>query len=595
MSGDTKKNGELDASASQNLGEKMYLAGAHVCPGGGRGARSMIMIAYETPPHKLMKLHDLTYLVVDDLELMRTVTVNQLRTLGCEKIKTARNGASALDILRSTKIDVLLCDWNMPVMSGLDLLKIIRADAKLAHVPFLMITAEAERSRIEEVILAGVNGLLVKPYNAGNLKLRLEKVLAGPVRQVRRASDGAASGAASGTPSGTSPGSASGAPPHNRRATDIELAPSRILVVDDYPVSLKLLAQLFKDEYQVLTASDGPGALALCRTDDLPDLLLMDVMMPGMDGFEVVRRLQERPETAQLPVIFVTGNTDDATRIKGMALGAVDFVSKTTDPKALRARVRNFLKFIEMRRRLQADFDMLLEAAQVRDDVENTARHDIKGSLAGIVGMVNSLADDDSMAPKHAAQLRLVAQTAQQVMNMVNLSGELYKMETGHFKLKALPVNVGEILHRIVDLSRSTFCDQGLTLEVDTDTPMGTEPPQALGDPNLCYSMFQNLIKNACEAAPKGSRVVVALRDENPLRIEISNAGVVPFELRERFFDKFATSGKTGGSGIGTYSALMLARAQLGNISMATSDQDQLTVLTVTLPRHTFGATPPGT
>lgn len=536
------------------------------------------MIVYDTPLYKHMKLHELTYLVVDDLELMRTVTVNQLRALGCEKIKMARNGAAALDTLRNVKIDVLLCDWNMPVMSGLDLLKIIRADAKLAAMPFLMITAEAERSRIEEVIHAGVNGLLVKPYNAGNLKLRLEKMLAGPARLPRQAPDGA------------SPAAASGTQPDNRRATDTTLAPSRILVVDDYPVTLKLLAQLFKDEYQVLTASDGPGALALCRTDLLPDLLLMDVMMPGMDGFEVVRRLQERPETAQLPVIFVTGNTDDATRIKGMALGAVDFVAKTSDPKALRARVRNFLKFIDMRRKLQADFDMLLEAAQVREDVENTARHDIKGSLAGIVGMVNSLAEDDSMAPKHAAQLRLVAQTAQQVMNMVNLSGELYKMETGHFKLKAVPVNVGEILHRIVDLSRSIFCDQGLTLEVDTDTPVGTESPQALGDPNLCYSMFQNLIKNACEAASQGGRVVVALRDENPLRVVISNPGVVPLELRERFFDKFATSGKAGGSGIGTYSALMLARAQLGDIRMLTSDQDQLTALTVTLPRHTFGA-----
>lgn len=82
--------------------------------------------------------------------------------------------------------------------------------------------------------------------------------------------------------------------------------------------------------------------------------------------------------------------------------------------------------------------------------------------------------------------------------------------------------------------------------------------------------------------------MVVALRDENPLRVVISNPGVVPFELRERFFDKFATSGKTSGSGIGTYSALMLARAQLGDIRMATSDQDQLTALTVTLPRHTF-------
>ena len=537
------------------------------------------MFHYETPLYNRMKLHELTYLVVDDLELMRAVTVNQLRALGCEKIKVARNGASALETLRNNKIDVVLCDWNMPVMSGLELLKTIRADVDLVKMPFLMITAEAERSRIEEVIHAGVSGLLVKPYNAGNLRSRLEKVLSGEQHPVALKRVGA-----------TARGMSAAQPGMPGLATSAALSPTRILVVDDYPVSLKLLEQLFKDDYQVLTATDGPSALALCFADPMPDLLLMDVVMPGMDGFEVVRRLQERPETAQLPVIFVTGNTDEETKLKGMELGAVDFVSKTSDPKALRAKVRNFIKYIDMRRQLQADFDATLDAALVREDVENTTRHDIKGSLAGIVGMVQSLAEDGTMAPKHAAQLRLVAQTAQQVMDMVNLSGELYKMETGNFKLKAVPVNVGDILHRIVDLSRSTFFDKGLTIEVDTDTPVGTELPQAVGDANLSYSLFQNLIKNACEAASPGSRVEVALRDENPLRVVISNSGVVPMAMRDRFFDKFATSGKKGGSGIGTYSALMLAKAQNGNVNMVTSDERNSTALTVSLPRHTFHA-----
>ena len=157
-----------------------------------------------------------------------------------------------------------------------------------------------------------------------------------------------------------------------------------------------------------------------------------------------------------------------------------------------------------------------------------------------------------------------------------------------------MPVNVGDILHRIVEVSRGVFFDKGLTIEVDTDTPVGTELPQALGDANLCYSMFQNLIKNACEAAPPGARVVVALFDENPLRVLISNPGAVPPELRDCFFDKFASHGKDGGSGLGTYSALMLAKAQRGNVQMATSDERNSTDLTVTLPRHTFGAAQPG-
>jgi signal transduction histidine kinase len=87
--------------------------------------------------------------------------------------------------------------------------------------------------------------------------------------------------------------------------------------------------------------------------------------------------------------------------------------------------------------------------------------------------------------------------------------------------------------------------------------------------------------------------VVVALRDEDPLRVLVSNSGVVPKELRANFFDKFATSGKKGGSGIGTYSAQMLAKAQNGRIAMETSDERNRTELTVTLPRHVFDAAHP--
>jgi len=525
-------------------------------------------------------LHSLSYLVVDDLELMRAVTVNQLRGLGCERVKVARNGAEALELLRANKFDAVLSDWNMPVMSGLDLLKTLRSDAKLARIPFLMITAEAERQRIEEVISAGVSALLVKPYTSAGLQTRLERML-DPQRRALQPAPIAPPPAA--TLSTAADDDGASLPP--------QLSPSRILVVDDYPVSLKLLEKLFADEYQVQTATDGTQALALCQVEPLPDLVLMDVLMPGMDGFEVVRRLREQPATAQIPVIFVTGLTDDEARVKGMELGAVDFVSKTSNPKALRARVRNFISFVDIRRRLQQDYDAMLDAARTREDAERMTRHDIKGSLAGIASMVQTLADDEDMHPRHAAQLRLVQQTAEQVISLVNLSGELYKIEMGRFELKAAPVNIGDILHRIVDLARSSFADKQLTVSVDTDTPVGTELPQVLGDAMLCYSLFQNLVKNACEAAPTGTRIEILLRDESPLRVLISNMGAVPRAIRERFFDKFTTSGKPGGSGIGTYSAQLLARAQQGQISMVTDDANDCTTLTVTLPRHIFETT----
>jgi two-component system, sensor histidine kinase and response regulator len=110
--------------------------------------------------------------------------------------------------------------------------------------------------------------------------------------------------------------------------------------------------------------------------------------------------------------------------------------------------------------------------------------------------------------------------------------------------------------------------------------------PQVLGDAMLCYSLFQNLLKNACEAAPDKSTVAIVLNAETPLRITIGNQGVVPVEIRERFFHKFITSGKEGGTGLGTYSARLLAEAQHGKVSLDVSDNDKQTTLTVTLPKY---------
>lgn len=507
-------------------------------------------------------MSDMVFLVVDDFEAMRKVTSNQLLSLGHEQVLLAKNGEMALKLLQSERVDVILSDWNMPVMSGLDLLKAVRADDRLRHLPFIMITAEAERSRIQEAIAWGVSNLLVKPYSAANLAARIERAL-NPM-----AAKAAVAPATAGASGGAAPGAVV---PAAARAT--------ILVVDDTPDNLHLLSQLFKDDYRVRVASSGEKALAICHSDTPPDLVLLDVMMPGMDGFEVAQRMREHPSSEHIPVIFVTAMTDNDARMKGLSLGAVDFVTKPVDPDVLKPRVRNFLRYVELHKQLQADYDAMQDAARLREEVEHITRHDLKGSLAGVIGLLQTLAADAAMAPQHAQQLRLAEETSLQVLDMINLSTELYKIETGRFVLQAAPVKLAEVLKKLMDMARGSFEDKRLMLVLNTDPTA----PQALGDAMLCYSLFQNLIKNACEAAPEGGTVTVTLKAGNPVQVAIHNPGEVPPEIRDRFFDKFATHGKPGGTGLGTYSARMLAAAQQGDVTLDAS-QPGATTITVTLP-----------
>jgi two-component system sensor histidine kinase/response regulator len=239
---------------------------------------------------------------------------------------------------------------------------------------------------------------------------------------------------------------------------------------------------------------------------------------------------------------------------------------------------------VELRRHLQADYDNMLAIARLREDVEAMTRHDLKGPLAGAIGIVQSLMDASDLDRRQVEQLRLAEQAMLQVTDMVNLSTELYKIETGKYVLRAEPLAISDMLRRVVETARATYAGKQLVLAVDTDFDVGTDPPTGMGDAMLTYSLLNNLIKNACEAAPERTRVIATLHAGDPLRIEIVNKGVIPLAVRERFFDKFVTGGKASGTGLGTYSARMLARAQHGEVVFAVDDNARTTTLIITLP-----------
>jgi PleD family two-component response regulator len=532
-----------------------------------------------------------TFLVVDDFDSMRKVTINQLKQLGAVKFIEAANGAEAIKILSRQPITMVLSDWNMPVMTGLELLLSIRSNAQLFAMPFLMITAEAERDRVMLAIQSGVSELLVKPYTAGRLAERVEKSLNWRSRQngpIDPAKALAGSGAVihkNGLDIAAAPASTMGAQaaePSPEKSTRGERP--TILVVDDTPDNLHLLSAIFKDEYRVKIAHNGEKALQICHSDTPPDLVLLDIMMPGMDGFEVAQKLRGHPSSEHIPIIFVTAMTDDSARLRGMELGAVDFVTKPVDPDSLKVRVRNFMRYIELHSQLQADYDEMMSVSKLKEDVEHITRHDMKGPLAGVIGLVQGLADAGNLTPDQLDQLRMVEETALQVLDMINLSAELDKIETGRFTLHPKPVQVAKVVRRLAELARTTFAVKELTIAVATPTGVEDEQLVATGDAMLCYSLFQNLIKNACEAAPDSTAVTITIYPGNPLRLTLDNKGTVPAAIRENFFDKFATAGKQGGTGLGTYSARLLAEAQKGSIAMETSDEKNATRITVTLP-----------
>lgn len=123
-----------------------------------------------------MKHQNLSILVVDDFSTMRRIVRSLLAELGYTKVIEAEDGLQALSVLRSQPVDFVISDWNMPRMQGIDMLRAVRADQALAHIPVLMVTAEAKREQIVAAVQAGVNGYVVKPFTAVTLKEKMSRI-----------------------------------------------------------------------------------------------------------------------------------------------------------------------------------------------------------------------------------------------------------------------------------------------------------------------------------------------------------------------------------------------------------------------------------
>lgn len=562
------------------------------------------------------------FLVVDDMDSMRRIMTKNLTQMGFKNIATAANGSEALRILHSKAIQVVITDWNMPVMTGLELLKSIRADAKLANMPVLMVTAEAERHQVELAIESGVSDFMVKPFTVNSLETKLNKIIDKPRPAIAAAKAAAfpfvAKTAASPT---TMPRTAAEVP-------DFQLPPSAprpaakmqpmagneplaiiltddfkqrlsreatILVVDDVPDNLDVLVGVLNDDYRVKAANSGERALKLLEGGNIPDLILLDVMMPEMDGFEVCRRIKSNPATSDIPVIFLTAMGDAVNVTQGLELGAVDYITKPADPPILKARIRTHLRlkrsFDEVRHNheeLQKQHAILEENFRLREDVERIVHHDMKNPIGGIINFASILLEDDMMTNDQKEIIKDIEQSGYSVLNMINLSLDLYKMEQGTYEFHPGRVDVLQLLSRIIKEKASELDARQVTVQFMTSGKEVTESDAFFikGDELLCYSMFSNLFKNAMEASGPQQTIKIDLHSsDNAALITLINHGVVPLDIREHFFDKFVTAGKEGGTGLGTYSARLIAETQLGKISMNTSDENNATAISVMLPQ----------
>ncbi|MEJ8835395.1 response regulator [Ramlibacter sp. AN1133] len=288
------------------------------------------------------------------------------------------------------------------------------------------------------------------------------------------------------------------------------------------------------------------------------------------------------------------GNTDARVLLAGMlavlASLALDLLLIDTPGPDRKFATLGFAAFllspaVVIARRMSAALNAeersrtLEENARLREDVERISRHDLKTPLNSILGAARLLRDDARLAPDQQELVGVLQRAGLRMLEMVNLSLGLFRMETGTYALRPQAVNLREVVSRVlVDLHPYAEAHR-VALQWGASH---TAPLHVRGEELLCYSIIANLVKNAVEAAGPGAGVAITVTAGDPVTLAVHNPGEVPPEIARRFFDKYVTGRKTGGTGLGTYSARLMARAQHGELRMQTGAAG--TTLTLTLP-----------
>jgi CheY-like chemotaxis protein/signal transduction histidine kinase/HPt (histidine-containing phosphotransfer) domain-containing protein len=227
---------------------------------------------------------------------------------------------------------------------------------------------------------------------------------------------------------------------------------------------------------------------------------------------------------------------------------------------------------------LQRQNAALAENARLREDVERMSRHDLKTPLNSIIGVARLLREDAGVPPEHGELLAIAERAGYRMLEMVNLSLDLARMEMGTYAFRPQAVNLVDVLRRVLQDLQGQADAGRVQLRME---PEFAEPVYARAEELLCYSLLANVVKNAIEATPAGGVVRIAIEPGERIRVRVRNPGTVDAQVAPRFFDKYVTAGKIGGIGLGTYSARLMARVQDGELEMETGQA--VTVLTLTL------------
>lgn len=361
-------------------------------------------------------------------------------------------------------------------------------------------------------------------------------------------------------------------PPAPAQTDLVDLKGRKLLLVDDDRLNLRILQGILQNEGYVLADADSAES-ALVKYDEFhPDLVLFDVVLPGINGFDACRELRKRHGAKAAPVIFITAKQESDAVVEGFSAGGVDYVMKPFRRKEVAARIRTHLQMRLLMDQQHTLVEQLSRANADKNKFLGMAAHDLRNPLASIRGLAEFLSDGTvgALTPDQRELVNLIHQASQSMVTLVNDLLDVATIESGELRLQPAPASLADLIEKSVTLNALESARKHTQI-VCTERPAA--PPITV-DAEKIRQVIDNLLSNAVKYSPPAStiRVSLALKDDGTQVISVRDQGPgIPENERDRLFKDFGrlSAVPTGGeksTGLGLAICRKIVEAHHGAI-----------------------------
>ena len=344
-----------------------------------------------------------------------------------------------------------------------------------------------------------------------------------------------------------------------------------ILVVDDTPASLRVLHEFLRNHgYRVRPMPSGALALQAAQHEP-PDLILLDINMPEMDGWEVCRRLKADERLKDVPILFISALSETMDKVKAFQLGGVDYITKPIQFEEVDARVRTHLELRRQKSELQLTCERLQELERLRDSLTHMIVHDMRTSLTVIAMALEFAGSSVRESDKKLAELIQTAREGAAYLNeMITQLLDVSRLEAGQMPLNPAVDDLAATVQKAVD----SLAPVAGTRRILIDAP---QVVRARYDAEIILRVVLNLVGNALKFAPSDGAVRVSIGDENSIvRVAVKDDGPgIPAEYHKRIFEKFGQVGRSDkrlGTGLGLTFCKLAVEAHGGSIGVESGE-----------------------